>query len=445
MREIIKVEDLQRQIHGGLRNWGRRANSRLQIKGYSAEPLIEQALSKLAKEDSFAAGLLSARFIERKSISSLAELHHYSPDQINRKQRAAIQSLTLLVYDQLLVLSNKEALRKFSNLPPPPYDKLFGVDAYRKKMKRLLLDPSGNWCLAITGLGGIGKSALVNAVLREIAAETKFYDYLWLRFERLDLDWLRQKPDDFWTQFRHRLANHFLGSEPAQDELDLILMGELSQRPRVIVLDNLDDQPIPRVFALKIQQLTRPSKIVLTSRAGPAHDSDCAHISLREIEEAASEALIRDRVEKLDIPITGTEQAVVSGKILEVTGGNPLAIRLAVGLLLGLPVDQIPKTFAQSPGKKVEDMYRFVYEQSWKALSSEGRQLLHAMPLVAESGGNYKHLAAISDLPDPDLENVIQELLDRSLIELQGSAQEPRYGLHVLTESFLRSDVLNWL
>ena len=221
-------------------------------------------------------------------------------------------------------------------------------------------------------------------------------------------------------------------------------MEELSLRPKIIVLDNLDDQGIPKLFMLKIAQLTRPSKIVIVSRAKLAYDSDCAHVSLGEIEEPASQSVIQERVEKLSIPIAKEEQAGVSRKILDVTGGNPLAIRLAVGLLLNLPVDQIRRTFAESPGKKVEEMYRYIYEQSWKALSAEGRQLLQAMPLVAESGGTFEHLAAISDLSEPNLDNVIQELFDHSLIEMHGSVQEPRYGLHVLTDSFLRSEVLNW-
>jgi hypothetical protein len=66
------------------------------------------------------------------------------------------------------------------------------------------------------------------------------------------------------------------------------------------------------------------------------------------------------------------------------------------------------------------------------------------MPLVAESGGEPAYLQAVSGLAGGDFWLAVQELRDRSLLEVRGALDEKRYGIHRLTHSFVRSEIVHW-
>ena len=66
------------------------------------------------------------------------------------------------------------------------------------------------------------------------------------------------------------------------------------------------------------------------------------------------------------------------------------------------------------------------------------------MPLVAESGGTPDYLRALSGLAEAQLWPALQELRNRSLLEVRGTAVEKQYGIHRLTETFLQTEIIHW-
>ena len=132
------------------------------------------------------------------------------------------------------------------------------------------------------------------------------------------------------------------------------------------------------------------------------------------------------------------------GSIYQLTGGNPLALKLVVSLLDVLPLGQIRTNLLQNKSGPLEGMYRQIYRQTWQTLSPEARTLLQAMPLVAEAGALPDYLQAISTLSDSQFWPAIQELRNRSLLEVRGNLLEKRYGIHRLTATFLQSDITHW-
>ena len=98
----------------------------------------------------------------------------------------------------------------------------------------------------------------------------------------------------------------------------------------------------------------------------------------------------------------------------------------------------------RSRGGPVEELYRHIYWQSWRTLSEPARTLLQAMPLVAESGGEPAYLQAISGLDEEDFWPALSQLRSRSLLEVRGTLEEKRYGVHRLTETFVRTEVVHW-
>jgi hypothetical protein len=125
-----------------------------------------------------------------------------------------------------------------------------------------------------------------------------------------------------------------------------------------------------------------------------------------------------------------------------VTGGNPLALKLIVSLATVLPLPQVLTDLVHAHVGQIEQMYRRIYQSVWESLSDNARTLLEIMPMAAANGMGEAQMQAISGLPKRQLWAAITELAHRSLLEVRGTVQERRYGIHHLTESFLKTDII---
>ena len=115
-----------------------------------------------------------------------------------------------------------------------------------------------------------------------------------------------------------------------------------------------------------------------------------------------------------------------------------------MSLATTLPLSQILADLIKPDLEEIEQMYQHIYWKTWHALSSNAQALLLAMPLTAEDGARSEQLKSICNLPDDHLWPAIQELTSRSLLEVRGTTQERRYGIHRLTETFLRTEIIHW-
>jgi hypothetical protein len=154
--------------------------------------------------------------------------------------------------------------------------------------------------------------------------------------------------------------------------------------------------------------------------------------------------LLRHHAHDIGIQAMNAATAEDIREIYQVVGGNPLALKLVVSLLDLLPPSQVLSTLLRSQPGPVETMYKHIYWQTWHLLSPHARQLLQVMPLVAESGGLPEYLSMLSSLAEAELWPALQELRYRSLLEVRGTLQEKRYGIHRLTETFLHTEIIHW-
>jgi hypothetical protein len=92
----------------------------------------------------------------------------------------------------------------------------------------------------------------------------------------------------------------------------------------------------------------------------------------------------------------------------------------------------------------IEDMYRAIYLEAWQTLSADAQDLLQAMPLVAHSGALPEQMQAISGLEERSFWSAVHELFTRSLLEVGGTVRERRYSIHRLTETFLRTEIVDF-
>ncbi len=132
-------------------------------------------------------------------------------------------------------------------------------------------------------------------------------------------------------------------------------------------------------------------------------------------------------------------------KIFAVTGGNPLALKLVVGLADTLPLPHILADLERGHFPQVEAMYSHIYREAWRNLSPTVQAILQTMPLVSDAGALPGQIAAMSGIEDEGvLLDGIFELVNRSLLEVGGALNERRYNIHRLTASFLQTEINNW-
>ena len=140
---------------------------------------------------------------------------------------------------------------------------------------------------------------------------------------------------------------------------------------------------------------------------------------------------------------TWRETAVIQS-IYDISGGNPLALKLVVSLADVLPLPQILADLTHNRVGPIEDLYRHIYWQAWHTLTPHAQALLQAMPLVAASGALPEQMKMMAGLEDDAFWTAVHELSTRSLLEIQGTIHQRRYNIHRLTETFLRTEIIHW-
>lgn len=443
-KNLPDVESISKAVHAALRKWG--SADDLELKplkalrisdGKKTSTLLTAALAELKLTNPMQFEILERRFVLNDAIKRVSRALHISEDHANRQQRKGIEALATL-----LIKKEQHALKErgenlLSSLPPRTYEQLFGTAEVQAKLGDLLAKPGSPFVLALTGLGGLGKTAIADAVVRSNAHDFEFGKLIWIRVEPTLPD-----STNFQDHLLAELAAKFsLQSEPTVGRLEAVKKA-MKHEVLLIVIDNLEEEIQDIGWLYLLQELAGPSKFLLTGRLLPATLANIHVIKLRELQQKPATKFLVDHAQRSGLTEHAQELKKRSGDIYARVGGNPLALKLTVGLLHAWPLVTILRSLEQGPGSDVEAMYKHIYEKSWQSISKSAQQMLQTMPLVGEAGGRIDQLQAISGLSELQTCEALKELATRSLVELRSATKEARYGIHRLTESFLRGRVV---
>ncbi|MCB0170149.1 MAG: hypothetical protein KDJ97_06310, partial [Anaerolineae bacterium] len=220
-----------------------------------------------------------------------------------------------------------------------------------------------------------------------------------------------------------------------------LLTERLKAQPHLVVIDNLETIVDFESLLPLLARLANPSKFLLTSRVMPPQ-AGLASIRLTELSRADSFDLLRHEAGLHHMTSLAEASDEQLGRIYQVVGGHPLALKLVIGQLHSLPLSQVLDSLRQAQGKKVDDLYTFIYWQAWSVLAESSRQLLLVMPLV--QNGTIDQLATTAQLTMGDLHDALAQLITLSLLEVSGTIDQRRYRIHRLTETFLLNEVVKW-
>jgi DNA polymerase III delta prime subunit len=408
--------------------------------------ILVDGLDCLKQTDEEAADLLEQRFLDQKTAREMGHSRNLSEDVIYQRQRAAIPRLAQVIWGQEMALRQRRMRRIEARLESPTYSQLFGVTEKIAEVRTQLETVSEPWLIAIEGLGGIGKTSLVDALARELACGFHFREIGWVsarrRLFRLsgDIETLVDQPALTLEELVDRLIDQFelAGLSRRSDAEKLAgVKGSLRSQPCLVIIDNLETAADYRPLILQLRDLVGPSKFLVTTRYSLRDVSGVYTLTLRELSRDDTLALIRHeaRTRGLHELVDAAEADLV--QIYDVTGGNPLATKLLIGQIHTLSLPTILARFSTAKSKSVEDLLAFIYDSAWQSLEQNSRQVLLALQLATEEGGRLEQIAAVAELDEDDTATCLQRLATLSLVNVGGDLKEKRYSLHQLTQTFL--------
>ncbi len=440
-----------------------------------------QTLRRLRKGAGLTQGELAREVGVSEQLLSIWERAYQHGDRVWQPDHPSIVRLIEIFTDRLTPqdaniwavqaghsLDESETVALFpqaTDFSPPPPDlhltrqrldhlseqRLFGVDVDQAKLSELLQAKDRAWLLSLDGMGGIGKTSLAHALVRDSLDNHRFYDIAWLsakQEEFLPEGVLRKiiqpalTPETFVDTLLTQL-DPTLGLTRKPDEKLAILSRWLKAEPYLVVVDNLETAIDSENLIPLLQQLANPSKFLITTRFSLRTMGRGIHShSLKGLSDTDAFDFLRYEGDTRNIVPLAQASDDQLRKIYDVVGGNPLALKLVVGQLTMLPLGHVLISLQEANTDSSEDLYTYIYWQAWDMLSEEGRQILVSMPLAQD--GNFDDIVEESELEPTEVGPALKHLITLSLIEVGGDLMEPTYRIHRLTETFLLNEVIKW-
>jgi hypothetical protein len=415
--------------------------------------LLLDAIKQLEVTHEAEANFLQKRFLEREPIYRLANQLNSAESTVYVVQRQAIARLAQIIRGQEEAAIQEQRTLLFQRLEPPTYTDLLGVDDVLGQLSRLLSEPGPPWLFAIEGIGGIGKTALADALLRRLISEGRVDAVGWVsaRQQRLNfgggLDAVAQ-PALTAEQLVAALAQQVLPELAlgvAGEQRLATLQSRLQAIPHVILIDNLETIADVTSLVPTLQTLANPTRFILTSRHSLYREPNIYHLRLPELSEPVALRLIRQEARLSNLPELAAASDDELRPIVQTVGGNPLALRLVIGQAHLYTLPSVLYELQQARSQSAENLYDYIYRKAWEHLDPLSRQALLIMPLGNPSGDEIEYLAEVGDLAIDELRTALSKLVILNLVDARGGLYERRYSIHSLTRTFLHRQVAKWL
>lgn len=318
--------------------------------------------------------------------------------------------------------------RVYNNLPAPTYSQfIMRAQAFAEVAEGLTKRSAA---VLIVGLGGNGKTSLAREVADAClmgASDTPQFDAaVWVSDKdrpgttnlSVVLDEIARTLDyPGFTQFEH---------DEKHREVEQLL-----RRQRVlVVVDNFETITDSALLSWLLN-LPEPSKALITTREYRREFRRSSWpVDLRGMTEDEARELITERVRVLKIEkLVGNLSQL--DPLLAVTGGNPKAIEMTMGLIKyeRRPLQQVVDDLYAARGELFDDLFT----RAWALLDEAARRVLLVMTFFPASASGDA-LSATTDVHGYVFDRAVEHLTDLALLDVQRVDLQlsPYYALHPL-------------
>lgn len=417
---VVKQHNQGNCLHDNIISWRRAVNE-----------MLLGGIAILAQESSQEAVILDQRFLQGLPAKEVAFGLNLDRDRLNRLQRKGIVRLAQIVWAQEEAARMRYLAEMEERLPNTSHP-LFGVEAALQGLVTKVLAQDEPWVMLLTGIGGIGKTSLAVAVVRQALGEFAFEGVVWAQVAGEEM-----VGKVVFDQFAQQLGvSPTLSPTEQRQEVRRILQA----CPYLLVVDNVEREGELVTLLQEVGELANPGKILLTARVRPPEVVVWGY-GLGELSLTAVSDLIHHLANANNHPAFVVPTAEEIEALYNLAGGNPLAIKLVAGLMPVAPLPVLLADLQQAAIKQTKGMYRHIYWRVWHSLSPEARTVLLSLLLAAGNGFTASHMLAVSKLEAGVFWTAVHLLISRSLLEVRHEKPEWRYGIHRLTASFLQIDI----
>ncbi|MGQ9468184.1 MAG: NB-ARC domain-containing protein, partial [Anaerolineae bacterium] len=337
--------------------------------------------------------------------------------------------------------------RPYHNLPQPDYVRFVGREKELEWLRRRLSPQDRAWVMVITGIGGVGKSALALAIgheyrrrYEELPPEERFEAIVWASAKERVLTAggeERAAPEgrifrtlgDIYRAIAQALEREDITRASAEEQ-DEIVQAALTRQRTLLILDNMEEVADEEVRAF-VRNLPAPTKAIITTREWIPVGGDELRLMGMEWEEA--EALMAAEAEARGVGLDEAQRRVLYQR----TAGLPLPIRLSVARLAsGETFEQVVRWLGDATGDLPRYCVGGQVDLAQQRDPNAGKLLLACSLFDREAGASREALGAVADLPRADRDDGLT-LLQR--LNLLNRTDKDRFWMLPIVQEYARA------
>jgi tetratricopeptide (TPR) repeat protein len=314
--------------------------------------------------------------------------------------------------------AHRNRLRR--TVPPLPGHEIVGrAVPFNQAWSRLMANTSRRH-VALTGPGGIGKTALALLLTHRLIDEADLDSVIWLIASQ------SLTPADLSARCAEALAL------PSGD--GDALRACCQSWNVLIVLDEadslFDDEPGMAAFL----SLVAEARLLLTSRLTVTGGLDLFAVELPELSKGDAQAIVT-RVWTEDRALEPERWRLIWRQ----AGGNPLALEVAARLAARVPRHALESVWPQTQFPDQITLLDNLYERAWNQLDPAARRFWLAAWLLHPHSILHDLVSLVGGLSPAQAAQAAQQLGRLSLLNLDANGN--RYRLHSVARAFLRQKV----
>lgn len=415
---------------------------------------ITEMLDVLKTYNADQATVLRLRFFEGWSTHKVCRELHMAESALYKAQSFAIEWLAIHLGEREADARRQIERQAAIRLEAQTNSELFGVNSQLVRLVAKLSSNEAPWIISLEGMGGIGKTALANVVMRHMIGLPHYADFAWVTARRnalaLDGSFQSHAQPSLTT---NALVDHLVAQLSNQhrglitlppDQKRNWLRYQLKEEPHLITVDNLETVVDLETLLPLLQELCNPTRFLLTSRLGLDHYNHIVSTQVLPLAESDALRLIRYEADQRQFPeiLQASESQLQT--IYETVGGNPLALRLAVGKLAIDTLDNVLNDLKQAHGTTVENLYTYIFHSAYRKISPNQRRVWMAVSLLLGPVATVEMLSKSTQLAAQEVRQALENLIRMNLVDVRGTLEQRSYALHPLTHTFLENQFGRW-